>query len=200
MDTDELLEVRSKFKKQFTLVLIIVGFHVGYIMAYTNQTTQALTAKFGWDGEAKTMYSSFLGSFGVGAMGIGSSVGGKWISRGRVRVLDMAAYLGIFGVSLSLVQEIPAILVGRVFYGFSSGLIAVAWPRYMEEVLPPQLISFYGGLYCFSFAIATIIAYLLALGLPPDNDVEALKADFIFWRIIWGLPIPVFLLQLFLMR
>ena len=36
MEIDELLEVRSKFKKQFALILIIVAFHVGYVMAYTN--------------------------------------------------------------------------------------------------------------------------------------------------------------------
>jgi hypothetical protein len=45
----------------------------------------------------------------------------------------------------------------------------------MEEVLPPNLISFYGGLYSFSFSIATIIAYLLALGLPQDKLDDGTK-------------------------
>lgn len=65
----------------------------------------------------------------------------------------------------------------------------------MDEVLPPHLIGFFGGLYTFSFAIATIIAYILALGLPPDHidgqPNPALKDDQ-FWRIIYGLPIPFF--------
>ena len=63
-------------------------------------------------------------------------------------------------------------MAGRLLYGFSTGLIAVAMPRYMDEVLPPKSIGIYGGLYCFSFAIATIIAYLLALGLPPDKTKD----------------------------
>ena len=61
-------------------------------------------------------------------------------------------------------------MAGRLVYGFSTGLIAVAMPRYMDEVLPSKLIGLYGGLYCFSFAVATLIAYLLALGLPQDKD------------------------------
>ena len=79
-------------------------------------------------------------------------------------------------------------------YGFSTGLIAVAMPRYMDEMLPSKLIGVYGGLYCFSFAIATIVAYLLALGLPDDKDAdgnkntEELKTND-FWKVIFGLPI-----------
>ena len=90
-------------------------------------------------------------------------------------------------------------MIGRLLYGLSTGLIAVAWTRYMDEVLPPHLISIYGALYCFSFAVATIIAYLLALGLPPDTDTEALKTDE-FWRVIFGLPILFYLMQLILMH
>ena len=90
------------------------------------------------------------------------------------------------------------ILGGRLLYGLATGLIAVAMPRYMDEVLPPSLIGLYGGLYCFSFAIATIIAYLLALGLPSDkidgkDNTQALIDDQ-FWRVIFGLPIVFFVI------
>ena len=69
----------------------------------------------------------------------------------------------------------------------------------MDEVLPPHLMGLYGGMYCFSFAIATIIAYLLALGLPKDTEVDKLdKTE--FWRVIFGLPILFYLAQLVLMH
>ena len=71
-------------------------------------------------------------------MMISSSIGGILISKGRLRVLDTAALLGIVGVALTLIENLIPILIGRLFYGFSTGLIAVAWPRYMEEVLPPS--------------------------------------------------------------
>lgn len=164
------MNVRSGFKKLFALTLVIVGFHVGYAMAYTNQTAKTLDAKFNWDKKTSTLYQSMIGSFAVGAMMVGSTLGGKLIAIGRVKVLDIAAVVGILGVALTLIEDIRTILAGRLLYGFSTGLIAVAWPRYMDEVLPPSLISIYGGMYCFSFAIATIIAYLLALGLPLDTE------------------------------
>ena len=133
-----------------------------------------------------------IGSFAVGAMMVGSTIGGPLIAIGRLKTLDIAAVIGILGVGLTLIQNIEAILAGRLLYGFSTGLIAVAWPRYMDEVLPSHLMGLYGGMYCFSFAIATIIAYLLALGLPSDTDKEALKQTE-FWRIIFGLPIVFYI-------
>ena len=110
-----------------------------------------------------------IGSFAVAAMMIGASVGGKLISLGRQKVLILSSLIGICGTTSTLFINLPLILAGRSLYGFSCGLIAVAMPRMMEEVLPPYLVSFYGGLYSFSFSIATIIAYLLALGLPQDK-------------------------------
>lgn len=97
-------------------------------------------------------------------------------------MLLIAAYIGIVGVGMTitffkdnLTLSLYLILGGRLLYGFSTGLIAVAMPRYMDEMLPSKIIGVYGGLYCFSFAIATIIAYVLALGLPPDNDADGNK-------------------------
>ena len=62
------------------------------------------------------------------------------------------------------------IILGRFLYGFSAGLILVAAPRFQEEVVPPALVSLYGAFYCFSKAIATLIGFLLAIGLPDDYD------------------------------
>lgn len=55
------------------------------------------------------------------------------------------------------------------------GIIAIAMPRVMEETVPVNMVGFYGGLYCLSFATATLLAYALAVFLPKDTDIEALK-------------------------
>ena len=135
---------------------------------------------------------------------IGAVFGGRLIAIGRHRVLAIADIIGIIGVGLTLFLDIHIILSGRIIYGISTGLIAVAMPRYIDEVLPPSLISLYGGLYCFSFSIATIVAYMLALGLPADklpdgsDNIEGLTADK-FWRVIFGLPIAIYFLHLILL-
>lgn len=193
------LTVRTSFKWLFWLFVTITGFHVGYTMAYTNQTAPTLNAKFDWHDTA-TLYQSMIGSFAVGAMMVGATLGGKLIQYGRLRLLFIASLIGIVGTAATLVLQLEAILAGRLLYGLATGFIAVAMPRYIDEVLPSSLHGLFGGLYCFSFAIATIIAYLLALGLPVDkldDDTEntaALKADK-FWRVIFGLPILFFVLQ-----
>lgn len=131
---------------------------------------------------------------------IGASIGGKMIRIGRLKVLYIASVIGMIGISLTMVMNIGVMLAGRILYGFATGLTSVAMPRYMEEVMPSGLIGLYGGLYCFSFAIAVFLAFLLAAGLPADKlangdvNTEGLKASE-FWRVIWGLPILCFLIQ-----
>jgi len=65
----------------------------------------------------------------------------------------------------------------------------------MEETVPNKLVGFYGGLYCLSFATATLLAYALAVFLPPDSDTEALK-DTQMTKVIFGLPIVFYVIQL----
>lgn len=65
------------------MYLTICGFHIGYVMAYTNQTAATLNAKFNWSDDDATLYQSMIGSFAVASMMFGASVGGKLISLGR---------------------------------------------------------------------------------------------------------------------
>ena len=67
----------------------------------------------------------------------------------------------------------------------------------MEETVPSNLVGFYGGLYCLSFATATLMAYAFAVFLPPDDDTEALAVDHIP-QVIFGLPIVFYVIQLIL--
>ena len=55
---------------------------------------------------------------------------------------------------MALIEWKEAIIIGKFIYGVSAGLISVTWQRYMEEVLPPNLVSQYGGIYCMSISIA----------------------------------------------
>ena len=84
-------------------------------------------------------------------------------------------------------------MLGRLIYGFSNGFIAIAMPRTMEETIPNAWIGMFGGLYCLSFALATMIAYFMAYFLPPEEDTVALAASPVT-QVIFGLPILFYLL------
>lgn len=106
---------------------------------------------------------------------ISAALSGTFIKYGRRLSLMASAVIGIVGTAITIYQNFWAILIGRLIYGFSVGIIAIAMPRVMEETVPVNLVGFYGGLYCLSFATATLLAYALAVFLPKDTDIEALQ-------------------------
>jgi MFS family permease len=69
-------------------------------------------------------------------MTLGAVTGGIFIKRGRRFALIISCIIGIIGVSLSLIEIIYILLIGRFIYGLSIGLISVAIPRYIDEVVP----------------------------------------------------------------
>ena len=196
---DELLNLKGRWKFiiMFAFLQTAIGFQLGYIFCYTNQITPALNAKFGWDDHEATINESIIGSCSTVTLMISAALSGSLIKYGRRRALIMSACIGIVGTAITIYENFWAIIVGRLIYGFSVGIIAIAMPRLMEETVPSNLTGFYGGLYCLSFAFATLIAYMFAVFLPKDSDTEALAESNVV-NVIFGLPIVFYVIQLFL--
>ena len=163
------LRGRWSFIVMFALLQTAIGFQLGYIFCYTNQITPALDAKFGWEGSTATVNESIIGSCSTVTLMISAALSGSLVKYGRRKALILSAFIGIVGTGITIVQNFWAIIIGRLFYGFSVGIIAIAMPRLMEETVPSNLNGAYGGLYCLSFAFATLLAYALAVFLPPDD-------------------------------
>lgn len=104
----------------------------------------------------------------------GAYTAGFIVKKGRRQVLIYAALIGILGAGITIYQRFWAIMLGRLIYGFSCGFIAISMPRTMEETIPNEYIGMFGGMYCLSFASATMIAYFMAYFLPPQDDEKAL--------------------------
>ena len=179
----------------FACLQTAIGFQLGYIFCYTNQITPALNAKFGWSGSTATVNESIIGSCSTLTLMVSAALSGSLIKYGRRQALMASAVIGIVGTAITIYENFWAIIFGRLIYGFSVGIIAIAMPRLMEETVPNKLVGFYGGLYCLSFATATLLAYALAVFLPPDSDTEALK-DTQMTKVIFGLPIIFYVIQL----
>ena len=194
---DELagLKGRWSFIIMFACLQTAIGFQLGYIFCYTNQITPALNAKFGWEGSTATINESIIGSCSTITLMISAALSGSLVKYGRRPALIISALIGIVGTAITIYENFWAILIGRLIYGFSVGIIAIAMPRLMEETVPGYLVGFYGGLYCLSFATATLLAYALAVFLPKDTDTEALKETHMT-QVIFGLPIVFYVIQL----
>ena len=127
---------------------------------------------------------------------ISAAISGRLIKYGRRQALLISAVLGIIGTGITIYDSsYAAIIIGRLIYGFSVGIIAIAMPRLMEETVPSNLVGAYGGLYCLSFAFATLLAYALAVFLPKETDLDALAESHVT-QVIFGLPIVFYVIQL----
>lgn len=118
------------------------------------------------------------------------------IKDGRRRAILIFDLMGIFGVGLTMIQNIECLLLGRVIYGTAVGIISVAMPRYLEEIVPLRLYSICIGLYAVSMNLGTICALCSAVFLPPDNDKTALYNDQVVWRCIFAFPALLFTIQI----
>ena len=85
-----------------------------------------------------------------------------------------AAVIGIIGAAITVYQRFSTIIIGRLIYGFSCGMLAISMPRVMEETVPGEFVGMFGGCYCLSFAFAVLVAYFMAVFLPPESDTVAL--------------------------
>lgn len=96
---------------------------------------------------------------------------------------------------MTLIQSFPLLLIGRLIYGIAVGVESVCMPRYVEEYLPLRRYGLCIALYAGSINIGSTMAILSAVILPSDTDTEALLADEVDWRIIFGLPLVPFTLS-----
>lgn len=158
----------------FALLQTVIGFQLGYIFCYTNQITPALNARFGWDDHEATINESIIGSASTLTLMLAAAITGSLMKSGRRRVLIVSAFIGIIGSAISMYEAFATIVVGKMIYGFSVGIIAIGMPRVMEESVPGSMVGFYGGLYCVSFAAATLLAFMMGIFLPDAEDEQGL--------------------------
>lgn len=55
----------------------------------------------------------------------------------------MANVIGFIGLSIQMIEKIPAILIGRLIYGVGCGLMSIVGPRFVEETVPDHLLPVY---------------------------------------------------------
>lgn len=125
----------------------------------------------------------------VGAM-FGASTGGRLIPKGRRFTVFISAALGIVGCSLTVWKNKYLIIIGRIIYGMSSGCLAAAINRYVDEYIPLKWFSSVAPIYSVGLNIGTLTATFTAAILPnTDTDSVEVLENNQTWRYIFGFPI-----------
>lgn len=83
-------------------------------------------------------------------MAIGAITAGKIVSKGRKNSFIFSSLIGIIGCGITLIQNINAILIGRIIYGYAVGVLSVNISRYMEETIPSFLLGYFAPIFPWS--------------------------------------------------
>ena len=79
--------------------------------------------------------------------------------------------IGACGTAMTLVENLPMLLIGRVIFGTAVGIQAVCMPRYVDEIVPLRRYNVCIACYVLSINIGYVFALCSAVLLPPDTDV-----------------------------
>ena len=97
--------------------------------------------------------------------------------------------IAIVSCCFCLVKNIYLIYIGRIIYGFCTGVFTCATPKIIDDTIPAHVIDKgYGISTNLAINLYVMISMGLGLGMP-DNDDEASLKTTQFWRVIYGLPI-----------
>lgn len=159
------------FLNLFVLALGFGGMQMGFAISGNNQTANVIAAKFDWTEKETRFFNSLINSCSILGMAVGSFSGGIAIQMGRRKTSIIFNILSVISLCTTLILSLPAIVIGKFLFGFSSGVINVAHTKMLDETVPVDLLGAFGiatNLYiCFGIGLAMIVG----AGLPEEGDI-----------------------------
>jgi MFS family permease len=116
-----------------------------------------------------------INSFSVIGAGAGSLAGGLIIKIGRRRTLLIFNVLSIFAISLTCFLNVNMIIVGKLLFGFTSGVLNIAAPSMLDETVPIYKLKVFGLATNAYICLGITLAMIMGLGFPEESDIEAMK-------------------------
>ena len=190
---DPSANVNLLYLNLYVLALGVGLLQLGFGIAGNNQTANIIAAKFEWSTEETQFYNSVINVCSVVGMGTGSIAGGLIIPIGRRKTLIIFNLFSMVALGITLIENVWAISVGKLLFGFSAGVISIAAPKMLDETVPAHLVGAFGIMTNFYIAFGILLNFLLGLGLPQD---PLLYSQDQFWRISYGFPILLCVVQL----
>jgi MFS family permease len=193
---DKPAEVLMKKVRICNLILFLLGtpflngISIGFSYGYTNQATPLIEAQYHWETkEQRAFYNSLIGASFILGIVLGSAPAGKLVQYGRRKLIIVSIVIMMIGTSITLVERVWCLLLGRVICGIARGFFNIAVTRMQEEFIPPHLYSTLGPSYPVSCTLGTFLATCSGLLLPPDSSSQKTLQAVTIWRYIFGFPL-----------
>lgn len=176
--------------------LITVGLsvlHLGWAFMGNTQVAPVLIAKFGWNEDETRLYNSLIGNSSLLGLMIGSLFGGVLVTRGRRLTIMLMNSLIFIGASLTLVETLPTILVGRFVKGLAASVFQMASLKSLFETVPQKYYGVFASLTNIFLNFSGVFVIVLGMGVPTN------KEDYVedqMWRLSYAAPIVLSILQL----
>jgi MFS family permease len=107
---------------------------------------------------------------------IGSFIGGSIIVNSRRKPILFFNLILIISSLVSIVDNFIVICIGRLVFGFATGILLVAAPKIIEETVPVDIID-YGFGTSTNLIINIGIMFNFMLGTLVPTDIESQKTN-----------------------
>jgi len=118
-------------------------------------------------------------------------------------MIIISEMLLIVSAGLCLVNNYWIIFVGRFFWGMTAGALNCYTPAFISEIAPNEYKGPFGVINQLMVTGGIFLTALLGLAIPDEADFKTMSPDsFIlagYFRVFFGLPIVIGLLQILLM-
>ena len=174
---------------------------MGWAICGNNQPGAVVRYKLNIDQhEWDSTYNRIVTSSSILGMMVGAIIATSLITYGRRILLLYFGVLAVIGTAMTLIVNVWVITAGRFLHGLSVGIFMAAGPRMLDETVPIHLLGSF-GVYTNVYAnLGVLLCLLLGLGLPQgENPTDAELADNTFWRVCYGMPIPLLLIGMGIM-
>lgn len=115
-------------------------------------------------------------SIGAACASLGS---GFFAGQSKLKMILLINLLVIISSSITLVDNIWVILVGRTLFGASAGAFTVYCPKFIAETAPTEYRGPFGTMSQFMCTFGIVIPSALSLIIPNGDELLLHQDDFI---------------------
>lgn len=208
--------IKKGFLISFIMVIGLGAVNFGYVIGVFNSMQKDFLGVFDINlKEDRDFWISMITTLSSLGAAIGSLTSGPFMRFGKKNCIHVTNGLVIIGASMTLVKIKGVVAAGRFIYGLGAGAFSVFVPSFINEITPTELKGPFGSATQILITLGIFIANILGLPMPdclidvatnhcPGDQpgTPYLPGNFInddYWRVLFGLPIVISVLQSVLM-